>query len=1494
MGLINMRRFLATSLLALFLSLPLFSSVKVAYPVDYLNDDMADMSDLNLQAEQWKHANITLVINEFVALNNNSNQDAQGQFDDWIEIYNYGVDAIDMAGMYLTDNLSVPDKWRIQSKIRGATIIQPGGYLVIWADNNTNDEDLHANFRLSAGGEEIGLFDIDGNTLIDSVIFLEQTADISYGRYPDANDVWRFIAAPTPGQENTGGYLGFVDELQFSHENGFYTTPFFVTLATETEGALIYYTLDGSEPYDTTSRGRSPGGMVYHEPILITTTSHLRAKAIKPGWKLSNVKTKAYIFLEPDIRNFSSNLPIAIIDTFGKHVGQTTETQTLTFTGFIDNTDRGRARITNSPDLIVKAGLNIRGKSSEGFAKKQYHLETLNEYNKDKSVSILGFPAESDWVLQAPYSDKSLMRNFLAYKWSNDIGRYAVRSQFIELFLNTNGGGVSMDDYVGVYILMEKIKISENRVNITKLEPSDNTEPEITGGYIVKKDKLDSGDLTFNTSRGLTLIHLEPDRTEITQEQMNWIRNYLNEFEAVLYGPNFTDPIDGYAKYIDIDSFIDHHIIVELTKNIDGFRLSTYMFKDRGDKLNMGPVWDYNLSLGNADYLEGWIPTGWYYDLLSDGDYPWWRRLFQDPEFQLRYADRWFVLRRSLFDTDLLLQDIDDIVKLLDEAQVRNFNRWNILGTYVWPNWFIAQTYQEEIDWMKGWLEQRLNWMDSKISAEFATAPPIFGKQGGQVQQGFNLTMSALFGKIYYTLDGTDPRLTTIAPTNTISSSLISAGDTKRTFVPIGPISDNWKGGGLFDDSAWTVSVGGPGGVGYERGSGYEHLISLNVANQMVRRNATCYMRIPFTLDDSHGNFDSITLNVRYDDGFVTYINGVEVARRNFTGTPEWDSKASASRSDSDAINFESIDISAFFGSLKVGNNILAIQGLNSSTVDSDFLICAELIAQTSISPRGGGSLRNVYQYTGPITLTNSTDVKACILRGGKWSAVNEATFAIGPVAENLRITEIMYNPKDPNTEYIELKNVGAETINLNLVKFTNGIDFTFPSLELASNEHIVVVQDIQAFETRYGQRINIAGQYSGRLDNAGERIRLEDAVGQTILDFDYSDGWRSITDGDGFSLTVIDPVNTASYDWNEKDSWRASAYSGGSPGGDDSGIVPELGAVVINEVLAYSSAGIVDWIELHNTTGTSIDIGGWFLSDDDSEPKKYEIADGTTIAPYGYIVFYEDVHFGRSGNPGCHLPFALSRNGEQVYLSSAENGVLTGYRQVEDFGGSEASVSFGRYYKPSTGNYNFVAMSANTPGSANAYPKVGPMVINEIMYNPSWPDGSSYTNDQYEYVELHNISSEAVTLYDFEKDLPWKFTEGIDFTFPEDMPVTIPAEGYLLVVKDPEAFIWRYPAIPAEIIFGPYSGSLNNAGERLELSMPGDVDGSGNVSYIRVDRISYSDGSHPENCPDGIDLWPRGPDDGWVSLSRISPQDYGNDPDNWTASAPSPGTINP
>src|SRR4030042_4123449 len=227
---------------------------------------------------------------------------------------------------------------------------------------------------------------------------------------------------------------------------------------------------------------------------------------------------------------------------------------------------------------------------------------------------------------------------------------------------------------------------------------------------------------------------------------------------------------------------------------------------------------------------------------------------------------------------------------------------------------------------------------------------------------------------------------------------------------------------GGFDDSAWRPCTGSPGGVGFERTSGYQEFISLDLIDQMYARNATCYIRILFTVD---ADYTSLTLNVRYDDGFAAYINGVVVAGRNFDGRPAWNSNASASHADSQAVLWESIDISDFLETLQRGENLLAIHAMNSSTTSSDFLISAELIASEGDSD--DSDLKGVMEYAGPITLPHSVRVKARVLSGSEWSALNEAVYAIGPVAENLRITEVMYNPPEPNEELMELKNIGNE-----------------------------------------------------------------------------------------------------------------------------------------------------------------------------------------------------------------------------------------------------------------------------------------------------------------------------------------------------------------------------------------------------------------------------------------------------------------------------------
>ena len=498
-----------------------------------------------------------------------------------------------------------------------------------------------------------------------------------------------------------------------------------------------------------------------------------------------------------------------------------------------------------------------------------------------------------------------------------------------------------------------------------------------------------------------------------------------------------------------------------------------------------------------------------------------------------------------------------------------------------------------------------------------------------------------------------------------------------------------------FDDASWTA---GTGGVGYEASGGnYPNYFDIDVQAEMYNRNGSCYIRIPFEVGDAE--FSNLILRIRYDDGFVAYLNGAEVARRNFSGEPAWNSTANAGNADEAAIVLASVDISAHAGLLRQGTNLLAIHGLNLSTNSSDFLISAELVAgeisQGTVAP-------HAIEYTEPILLTGSTHIKARTF-AGQWSALNETTFAVGPVAESLRISEIMYNPADPNAEYIELTNVGAETINLYLVQFTRGVQFNFPDIDLAPGEHLLVVEDLVAFEAVYGPGLPVAGQYAGKLDNAGEWIELLDAAGQVIHSFDYDDDWYEIIDGLGFSLTVHDPAAVDPIALGDKGSWRPSVYVGGSPGFDDSSDAVEPGAVVINEIMAYMPGG-PDWIELHNTTDRMIEIGGWFLSDDNDELTRYEIAEGTVIAAGGYLVFFENEHFSNANDPGCHVPFALSRDGETVYLHSGSGGVLTGYSERASFGPVQEGVSFGRS-PDGTGSYDLVPSSQPTPGQPNAAP---------------------------------------------------------------------------------------------------------------------------------------------------------------------------------------------
>ena len=1514
-----------------------------------------------------------------------------------------------------------------------------------------------------------------------------------------SGDVRQYFAEATPGKFNTSGSLDIVADTTFSHDRGFYDDEtIYVEIETDTKGAMIHYTIDGSTPTETY-------GDEYENPIEINTTTCLRAIAFKDKWMSSDVDTQTYIFLddvihqpakpddfpvkwwgnEDDPNNADYEMDPEIVNPHLSTIKDDLKSiPTMSLVMDLDSLFGSSGIYTNwnssgvawerpasveifdsngSVDVQLNCGIRIYGGVGRREKKKTFRLLFKRIYGETKLRYPLFGPDAADEfdtiILRANFND--------GYPWGKGPSQF-IRDEWMRQANQAMGHPAAIGTFVHLYV---------NGLYWGLYNPTQRPDTAFSATYYgSNKDDWDG----INSTQPVNDSPKTAWNTLMGMCNDSLVSNV--EYQK-LQGNNpsgSNNPL--YEDYLDIDQYINFLIVNFYGGNNDWGSHNWYAGRLRGPESTgwKGYTWDAEWVMGMRSGLDdnsvndtttnNWLNKPYTYLRSND-------------EFKLRFADH---VHKAFFNAGPLYVDADhpdwdpahpernrpaalyaELADLVEPAMVCETARWGDVGG---TQYTIENNWRPQRDWvLYTYMRQRSDIVldDLEAAGLYPTVEaPVFhinGQQmnGGQVNFGDQLTMTPSTGTIYYTTDGSDPRIPAGQSSSGDPVVILAAGAPGRYLVPTGPVIANtipgtilrewWLGisGGSvadltsnpaypdnptgsdelstfeaptepsdwdnnygsrirgylhppetgfytfwiatddggelnlstdamsgnagtichvpgwapsrewekfaeqeseqiqlqagqkyyiealhkentggdnvavawelegvfgrqiivgqylspaatewtsisFDDSQWTPSAGA---VGYENSPqdpvNYADLIDTDIKTQMYGVNATCLIRIPF--DVGNKEFGDMTLNVRFDDGLIVYLNGAELVRINHDqGTPSWNSAANDSHEDLEARQFEAFDVSDYTSVLRANGNVLAVHALNTTPDDNDLLISVELVAR-EISQGAVSSDANEYS---PITLNKSTRFKARTF-DGKWSALNEATFAVGPVADNLRITEIMYHPKntgdpnDPNEEYIELMNISETTdLNLNLVRFTNGIDFTFPSFVLPRKHRAVVVKNRAAFEAEHDDFTGlIAGEYSGSLENRGERIELQDAIGQTIHNFQYGDDWRPITDGEGFSLTIID-LDGAPNSWGEKDSWRASARLGGSPGADDSGIQPNPGAIAINEILAHSDDPDTDWVELYNTTNEDIDVGGWYLSDSSSDLKKYMISDGTKIYANSYRVFFEDANFGRdSTDPGRITGFAFSENGDALYLSSAEAGVLMGYREAEDFGASERGVSFGRYRKGSTDNYNFVHMQSNTRGYKNAYPKVGPLVFNEIMYNPG-------TGDQdHEYIELLNISGASVTLYDSNELVPWKFTDGIDFTFPappNDVTV-IPPGGYLVLFKDRTAFDLEYavtPSPPDIQLLGPYKASLSNGGEKLELSMPGDEE-AGTRYYIRAERVNYSDGHHPQDVPGGVDIWPPEPDGLGPSLNRKVPEHYGNDPNNWEDAQASPGGEN-
>jgi hypothetical protein len=1158
----------------------------------------------NLQA-----AAVPVVINEVLASNGHTLVDPQGEYDDWIELYNRGGAPVNLGGMYLTDDSAEPTRWQFPTNTPAQTTIPAHGYLLVWADGEVGDSGLHASFKLSASGETVALFDRDGLTPIDSASFDAQRTDISYGRFPDGADIWSPLTTPTPGTQNISVYQGFVEKPQFSSERGFYEGEVLVSITCATPGATIYYTTDGSMPYQAAGGVRSGAiAIPYAVPVRIAKTTCLRAAALKTGWYPSPVETSTYIFvkdvitqsptgakpgpawpssgvngqtldygMDPDVvndpryKNLMDDALLAVpsvslvtdlanlfdpqkgIYVNALNLGPTWERPVSVELIYPDGTD----------GFQIDAGLRIRGGYSraDGNPKHAFRLFFDAQYGDPKLRYPL-FDEEGvgefecvdlrtsqnySWSYEGGNSNShdTFVREVFSRDTQRDMGQPYTRSRYYHLYLN--------GQYWGLFQTQERPEASfaasyfggdkeEYDVIKSRGGGGEGYDIEATDGTLDAWRQLweAAGSGFGNDNTYYRVQGLNPDGTRNpSYPKLLDIDNLLDYMLCTYYVGDPDGPVSAWALVANNFFGIYNRV------HPDGFKFFRHdaehsLYDLQESRLFAATTIAVGSSFNQSNPL--WMHT----------------HLMAHPEYRMRLADRVY---KDFFNDGVLTPKAcaDRFM-----ARVHRIEMAIIAESARWGDSKRAKPRTKDDDWLPDINRMTASYFPARTGVVLnqfksqgwwpSVDPPAVSTRGGHVAAGSSLQMTST-GTIYYALDGTDPRLPEKAGRTADTQTLVAATAAKRVLVPTRDIGDAWKGGGAFDDSAWTSVTSGPGGVGYERGSGYQQYLSIDLGPQMYNKQATCYIRIPFTVPNT--TYANLLLKVRYDDGFIAYLNGTEVARRNFTGNPQWNSVGSADNPDAAAVAQETINVSASMGLLRSGTNLLAIHGLNGTIDSSDFLISVELSgtkgAPGSAAPAGVAA--SAIRYAGPIVLSKSTGVKARTLSGSTWSALNEAVFAVGPVAQSLRVSEIMYhpadtgNPNDPNTEFLELTNIANQSINLSLVRFTDGIDYAFPSFELPAGGYCLVVKDLVAFQAKYGTKLAVVGEYAGSLDNGGERLELVDAAGQMIQSFTYDDGWFKNTDGQGYSLTVKDPKATGVNSLNDKAAWQSSAQKGGSPG---------------------------------------------------------------------------------------------------------------------------------------------------------------------------------------------------------------------------------------------------------------------------------------------------------------------------------------------------------
>ncbi|MEY2882172.1 MAG: hypothetical protein RLZZ15_4552, partial [Verrucomicrobiota bacterium] len=836
-----------------------------------------------------------VVIEELLAENTTGLEDEDLDKSDWIDLYNGTAAAVSIAGWrldYTGANLP-PVRYTLPN-----LTIPAFGHQIVFASGKNRFTNVrpHTQFTLQKEGGTLTLVRADGVSVAHTITYGPQQDDVSFGGIGAAQTPG-YLEVPTPGATNTGRraagrrlgapvfFQGGVVP-QTDQPSAVISAALSLGLqlpAGSPPGAEIRYTLNTAEPTETST--------LYTAPLDITAGACVKARVFAPGFLPSKTGNRAFIWLAGGAdtnattllnvatnynasgQPFSSTLPVIVLDSYLRNVDGLTNPAGLrpyrfTQAAIYDvKPGTNRASFANAPDLVVRGGTHVRGQSSSGQAERPYALEFWKEdEDEDRNEPLLGMPSNSDWVLQSLTLDKSLMRNYLMQQAMLDANGpgAGIRCRYVEVFFNQGNTTLDYADYRGVYLLMEKPSRGKERVDIAKLNDSMSAPALISGGYIFKNDKTPyerqinaaSNAAVPGSSRDYDIADPEP----VTTVQANALIAWLNSMTTALASPDFANPASAnyYGKWIHERSFLDKTLWYELCKEVDAYTFSYYFSKDRNGPMTAFPFWDVDRSLGNSNYGYSNSSFGakWW---VAGSNYTYYSRLHADPEFNDRYWNRWTALRRSHFARDTLFNRIESVYAQLTDGSradivnaanattmaiqvpvARHYRKYPNLGVNSFGGGQTGQanrtTWRQEVDALKSWIAERLEWMDGSPQVvntttladrlkptdllDAVSARPQFG---GNVPTGFQFRLhnpNPAGGTTYYTIDGPDPRqvggtldpAALTATTGTVANTtVLTAGQTWKWLLPAAaPAADAaglpWTAA-AYADAAWAAGA---------------------------------------------------------------------------------------------------------------------------------------------------------------------------------------------------------------------------------------------------------------------------------------------------------------------------------------------------------------------------------------------------------------------------------------------------------------------------------------------------------------------------------------------------------------------------------------------------------------------------------------------------------------------------------------------------------------